>query len=292
MAEEVANKNIPAYNWEALIREARKIRRDYDRSFRPYYQGEQQLVIKHKEYQENKKLIERGLMRWECIRRNDEFRRLYQADNSILRLGEDIQITPQTTKDGLSKELAEIKTKVNKDKSYYFLNKKHEAKYTAYFYFLKNIGHAQLLDNSPVGSRQLHALIYDMLNKEDIEKYTQQQKDEFVASIPKKVDFVVDFSYNKQEIMHDFEKQVDMWLRLYEAIGQRNDKRSLDYLNIKHYLEIYDFRNRHPKIPFSKLAERFYPSVSKKNWDSAIQQVKREYKRACELINGGFIFIK
>lgn len=292
MVEEVANKNIPAYNWEVFIRKVRNIRRNYDRSFRPYYQGEQRLVIKQKEYLGNKKLIERGLMRWECIRRNDEFRRLYQADNNILRLGEDIQVAPQTTKDELSKELAEIKTKVNKDKSYSFLNKKHASKYTAYSYFLKNLGHAQFLDNSPVGSRQLHALIYDMLNKEEIEKYTQQQKDEFVASIPKKVDFVVDFSYNKQEIMHDFEKQVDVWLRLYEAIGQRNDKRSLDYLNIKHYLEIYDFRNRHPKIPFSKLAERFYPTVSKKNWDSAIQQVKREYKRACELINGGFIFIK
>lgn len=292
MTEEAKTKINTKYDWEVLIRKIRKIRGNYDRSFSPYYKG-QPLALPLKEYLGNKKIIERGLMRWECIRRNAEFRRLYEADNSILRLGEDIHLTPDTTRDELSKEISKLKPKVSKSKIVSFPDKKHESKYTFFFIFFKDLGHAQFLDNSPVGSRQLHAIIYDLVDKKDIEKrFSRERIAEFIASIPRKVDFVVDFGYNKQEIMSDFEKQVDMWLRLNEAIGQRNDKRSLDYANIRRYLKIYDLRNSNPQPTFSELAERFYPGPSAKNLDSTIQQVKREYKRACELINGEFIYVK
>jgi len=107
---------------------------------------------------------------------------------------------------------------------------------------------------------------------------------------PKKVDFIVDFGYTKQEIMAEFEKQIDMWGRLHEAVGERNSKRALDYTNIKRYLEVYDAKNN--KQTFIQLAQQFYPGASAKNLDSAISQVKREYKRAQELISGGFVYIK
>lgn len=199
---------------------------------------------------------------------------------------------PETTKDEISKEILKIKTKSKKDKSVIFLNRKQAHKYTAYLFFLKDLGHSPFLNNLAVHCKQLHAITYEVVDKKTIGKFDQDTIQNFIADIPKKVDFIVDFGYTKQEIMAEFEKQIDMWCRLHEAVGERNNKRALDYANIERYLHIYDLKNAKSKPTFADLAQMFYPGPSAKNLDSAIQQVKREYKRADELINGGFIFIK
>jgi len=279
------------YDWDNLIREIKRIRRDYDRESKTKHVSAP-LVLKKKEYAESCRIIERGLVRWECIRRNKRFVALYEKDNEILNIGNKIQLTPDTTKDFIKKELGKVKTKKNRDGSVGFLNKSHEHKYTAYFLFLKNLGHADFLNNSPVKSKQLHALVYDLLDKKENAKYSQEEIERFVAQIPKQVDVVVDLGYSKQEIMTEFEKQIDMWFSLNNATGDRNTKRALDYTNINRYLKVYDLKNSTPRITFSDIAQKLYPGPSNKNLDSAIQQVKREYKRAKELINGGFIFIK
>ena len=85
------------YDWEDLIRKIRKIRGSYDRTLKSRHQP-RPLVIKKKEFLDNEKTIARGLMRWECVRRNAQLRRLYKKDNSVLCLGEDIWLTPETTK--------------------------------------------------------------------------------------------------------------------------------------------------------------------------------------------------
>jgi len=279
------------YNWENLIREIKRIRSGYNRASKTKY-VRVPLILKKKEYAENCRIIERGIARWECIRRNKRFITLYKKNNEILRLGKNIQLTPDITKDNISKDIGKIKTRKNKDGSVSFLNKSHENKYTAYFLFLKNLGHSEFLNNSSVKSQQLHALVYDVLDKKDISKFSQEEIYNFIDQIPKQVDLVIDLGYSKQEIMVDFEKQIDRWLTLYEAIGDRNTKRALDYANINRYLKVYDLKNSKSKPTFSDIAERLYPGPSNKNLDSAIQQVKREYKRAKELINGGFVFIK
>lgn len=275
------------YDWGTLIREAGLIRKGHDskRSTAP-------LVLKKKQYLENSKTIQRGLICWECVRRNKRFLTLYEKNSGILNFGKGFQLTPGASKDDIAKDIGGIKTRKNKDGSVVFVNKRHEHKYTAYFYFLKNLGRAEFLNNSPVKSKQLHALVYDFVGKKDIAKISGKQISEFVSQIPKQVDFIINLGYTKQEIMHEFEKQIDMWFSLYDATGDRNTKRALDYTNIIRYLKVYDLKNGKSKTTFSDIAQRLYPGPSNKNLDSAIQQVKREYKRAKELISGGFIFIK
>lgn len=85
------------YDWEDLIFKIRKIRGSYDRGLKSQHKR-RPLVIKEKEYLEDRKTIERGLMRWECVRRNAQLRRIYQEDNNILHLGEDICLTPKRRK--------------------------------------------------------------------------------------------------------------------------------------------------------------------------------------------------
>jgi hypothetical protein len=231
-------------------------------------------------------------VRWECIRRNEQFRQLCDGDSKRLFLGKDIVLTSQSTKSQLSNELAKIKTRIGKDKSVFFASRKNEHRYTAYFYFLKNLGHPPFLANSPVYSKQLHALFYDLFDKKDIKKLSPEQVAGFIAQVPRRVEFAVDFGYAKQEIVDSFEKQIDMWFRLNDAINARNTNRALDYSNIQRYLKIYDEKQDKSNLTFADLAQKYYPGAASKNLDSAIQQVKREYKRAKELINGGFVFIK
>ncbi len=290
MKEEVTRKSVQ-YDWEDLIRKIRKIRGTYDRDLKSQNKT-RPLVIKKKEYLENAKIIARGLMRWECARRNAQLRRLYQEDNSALCLGGDICLTPEKTKDEISKDIAKINTRVNKDKNIAFLDKKSARKYTAYYSFMSDLSHTPFLNNLAVHSKQMHAMVYEIVDKRDVAKYDRDVVEKFISEIPTKVDFIVDFGYSKQDIMAGFEKQVDMWYRLHGAIGARNNKRALDYTNIERYLEIYDLKNGKSKPTFFELAQKFYPGPSAKNLDSAIQQVKREYKRAEELINGGFLLIK
>ncbi len=291
MAREEKRMGSIQYNWDQLIKENQKIRSEYDRAVKSKHKG-RPLVLTRKQYFENSKIIARGLVRWECIRRNEQFRKLCDEDSKMLFLGKDIVLTPQSTKSQLSNELVKIKTRIGKDKSVSFVGRKHEHRYTAYFYFFKNLGHPPFLANSPVYSKQLHALFYDLFDKKDMKKLSQEQIDGFVAQIPRRVEFTVDFGYAKQEIMFEFESQIDMWFRLNDAIDARNKNRALDYSNIQRYLKIYDEKKGKPGLTFADLAQKYYPGAVSKNLDSAIQQVKREYKRARELINGGFIFIK
>lgn len=275
------------YDWGRLVRETGLLRRGYDSKG-----ATAPLVLKKKQYLENSKIIERGLLCWECVRRNKRFLALYEKDSGVLEFGRKFQLTPDISKDDIAKDVGRIKIKKNKDGSVRFVNKSHEHKYTAYFYFLKNLGRAEFLNNSPVKSKQLHALVYDFLGKKDTAKISTKEISKFISQIPKQVDFIIDLGYTKQEIMREFEKQIDMWFSLFDATGDRNTKRALDYANITRYLKVYDLKNGKPKTTFSDIAQQLYPGPSNKNLDSAIQQVKREYKRAKELINGGFIFIK
>lgn len=291
MAREEKRMGSLQYNWDQLVKQIKKIRSEHDRAVKSKYQG-RPLVLTQKQYLENNKIIARGLVRWECIRRNEQFRQLCDGDSKTLFLGKDIVLIPQSTKSQLSNEIAKIKTRIGKDKSVSFASRKHEHRYTAYFYFLKNLGHPPFLANSPVYSKQLHALFYDLFDKKDIKKLSQEQIAGFIAQVPKRVEFTVDFGYAKQEIMDSFEKQIDIWFRLNDAIDARNTNRALDYSNIQRYLKIYDEKKGKSGLTFADLAQKYYPGAVSKNLDSAIQQVKREYKRAKELINGGLIFIK
>lgn len=291
MTKKVWARKDKQYDWEDLIFKIRKNRSDYNRVLKSKNKT-RPLVIKKKEYLENEKTIARGLMRWECIRRNAQLRRLYQEDNNVLCLGGDICLTPDTTKDEISKEISKIKTKASKDKNVAFLDRKNEHKYTTYFHFMRDLSHTPFLNNLAVHSKQYHALVYELIDLQDVATYDRDTIKKFISGIPANVDFVVDLGYSKQEIMAEFERQIDMWFRLHEVIGMRNDKRALDYTNIKRYLKVYDLKNGKSKPTFSELAQKLYPGPSIKNIDSTIQQVKREYKRAEELINGGFISIK
>ncbi len=87
-----------SYNWDNLIREIKRIQRDYARKSKTKHVSAP-LVIKKKEYAENYKIIERGLMRWECIRRNKRFIALYEKDHEMLNLGNKIQLAPNVSRD-------------------------------------------------------------------------------------------------------------------------------------------------------------------------------------------------
>lgn len=291
MTKKVWARKDTQYDWEDLIFKIRKNCSNYNRVLKSKNKT-RPLVIKEKEYLENTKTMTRGLMRWECVRRNAQLRRLYKKDNSALCLGEDIWLTPETRKDEISREISKIKTRVNRDNSVTFLDRKTSYKYTAYYCFLSDLGLSPFLNTFAVHCKQLHAILYEVVSKKDAEKLDHGVVEKFISDVPTRVDFIVDFGYSKKEIMAEFEKQVDMWHRLHEAIGERNNKRALDYTNIKRYLTVYDLKNGKSKPTFSELAQKLYPGPSVRNIDSTIQQVKREYKRAEELINGGFISIK
>lgn len=273
--------------WEDLIHNARSLRRS-----NRLPAGSQITVIKKKEFLDNDKAIQRGLARWECIRRNKKFKELYKADREILCLDKNICLTPETTKEEISKEISRIKIKVDKIGSRKFPIHADEKKYATFLYFLKNLGRSEFLNNSAVKSENLSGLIYDCLTPKDISKFSKEEISRFIEQIPQQVEFVVDFGYSKQEILSEFKKQIDMWFHLYEAAKMDNTKRALHYANIQRYLNVYDLKNGKSKPTFADLATQLYPGAASKNLDSTVQQVKREYKRACELINGGFVFIK
>lgn len=277
-----------AYNWQNLIQSLKKSRRSFNLGHKSL-DTSPPLVLKHKEYLENQKIIERGLMRWECVRRNAQFQRLCQADKSLLDLGAGICLSSQTTSKAIQQMLSRVKINKGK-KGVGFASREHEYTYSALFYFFKNLGHSEILNNQPVKCKQLHAVVHEMIDEKTLKKFSQAEVDKFIDGIPKKVDFIVDFGYTKQEIMAEFEKQIDMWGRLHGQVGQRQNKRALDYANIRRYLKVYDAKKG--KVTFLELAKKFYPGTSTKNLDSAIAQVKREYKRAQELINGEFVYIK
>jgi len=291
VTQEAGTKKGVQYDWEDLIRKIRKIRGAYDRGLKSKNKI-RPLVIKKKEHLENEKIIARGLMRWECVRRNAQLRRLYKKDNSVLCLGEDIWLTPETAKDEILREISKTKTRVNRDNSVTFLDRKTSHKYTAYYCFMSDLGRSPFLNTFAVHCKQFHAILYEAVSKKDAEKLDHGLVEKFISDIPAKVDFIVDFGYSKKEIMAEFEKQIDMWYRLRGATGERNNKRALDYTNIERYLRVHDIKNGKSKPTFTDLAQKFYPGPSARNLDSAIQQVKREYKRAEELINGDFLSIK
>ena len=91
--------------------------------------------------------------------------------------------------------------------------------------------------------------------------------------------------------MQALEKRVDRWLNLYKHFGLRKN-RTQHYSIIKRYLRIYDLRSQKNKLTFEELAEKLYPSASKKNLFSAVQQVKREYKKGKQLVEGNYSLIK
>jgi hypothetical protein len=285
--KERKSKSSQEYAWEGLINNIRKLQRSSRRA-----PGSQVLVIKKKEFLEHNKIIERGLVRWECIRRNKKFRQFYKADQSILFLGRNVCLTPETTKEEMSKEISRIKVKIDKNGNRSFQSRDDEHKYSTYFIFLKDLGHDPSLNNSAVKPKNLSGLVYDCLTQKDISKFSAEEINNFIAQIPQEVEFIVDFGYTKQEILFQFKKQIDMWFRLHKAAKLNNAKRALHYSNIKRYLNVYDLKNDKSKTTFADLAARLYPGTASKNLDSTIQQVKREYKRACELISGGFVFIK
>ena len=85
-----------AYNWQNLIQSLKKSRRSFNLG-RKSLDTSPPLVLKHKEHLVNQKIIERGLMRWECVRRNAQFQRLCQADKALLNLGAGIALSPRIT---------------------------------------------------------------------------------------------------------------------------------------------------------------------------------------------------
>ena len=275
------------FDWEDLVHNVRRLQRS-----NRHPAGSQIPVIKKKEFFENNKAIQRGLVRWECIRRNKKFKDLYEANQGIFRMDKNICLTPETTKDEISKDISRIKIKVDKNGSRKFASRADEKKYTTYFYFLKNLGRSEAVNNSAVKPKNLSGLIYDCLTPRDISKFSKEEINRFIEQIPQQVEFVVDFGYSKQEILSEFKKQIDMWFRLYEAAKMDNTKRALHYANIQRYLKVYDLKNGRSRPTFADLATQLYPGAASKNLDSTVQQVKREYKRASELINGGFVFIK
>jgi len=285
--KEKNSNSAEEFVWKDLIHNIRRFRRSNRQPA-----GSQITVIKKKEFFENDKAIQRGLVRWECIRRNKKFKELYKADREILCFDKNICLTPETTKEAISKEITRIKIKVDKDGSRRFESRADEKKYTTFLHFLQDLGRSESLNNSAVKPKNLSGLIYDCLTPKDISKFSKEEINRFIEQIPQQVEFVIDFGYSKQEILSEIKKQIDMWFRLYEAAKMDNTKRALHYANIQRYLKVYDLKNGKSRPTFADLATQLYPGAASKNLDSTVQQVKREYKRAGELINGGFVFIK
>ena len=174
--------------WKDLINNVRKLQRSNRQPA-----GSQVLVIKKKEFLENEKLIQRGLVRWECIRRNKKFRQLYEANQEFFHLDKNICFTPETTKEEISKGISRIKIKVDKDGSRKFESRADEKKYTIYFYFLKDLGRSESLNNSAVKPKNLSGLIYDCLTPKDISRFSKEEINGFIERIPQQVEFLVDF---------------------------------------------------------------------------------------------------
>ena len=147
------------------------------------------------------------------------------------------------------------------------------------------------LSQNPFGA----IVVDDGYSKDGLGKFLKDYKDiKFTSSSPKKKDYkhirtlrlAVNLQYPKKKLLFELERTVDLYQG--KGAGGHSITRTDMYSS---YVSIYNLRVFQRK-KFSEIAEKVYPRESYKNLDSAIQKVKRNFKVAKRLVNGGFREIK
>ncbi|MFH1310464.1 MAG: hypothetical protein ABIH85_07300 [Candidatus Omnitrophota bacterium] len=140
-----------------------------------------------------------------------------------------------------------------------------------------------LLENDSISIGKLNnkVVFLDTDTEGGLDKYPFLDKYDGDVS---KICIEVDLSLPKPEVMEDLEKEVAMWKELY----RRNNKKRSRYDMYETYLQIYDLKK---KNTYSQIAEIAYPQ-ERESLDSTIQKVKRNYKAAKKLIEGGYMQIR
>ena len=263
-----------------------------------------------KKQQQSRGIKDNELIVWECLRRNKEYIRCH---NENLRFqGIPASLDPKLT----SKKIIQIAKDFRKP-SIKGVERENLIKlyFTVLKFFTKLIKKTELGSSFPLGpSKEIYFQnirgefrfgVRLGKNGEPIEiprrdgKYkglvhmrranlnSEKTRKFIIKHIPESITVSINLAYKKEDIMQALEEEVGEWINLYKRLGLRKS-RTQHYSIIKRYLKVYDLRNKKNKPTFEELAEKLYPSASKKNLDSAVQQVKRECKNAKELINKGY----
>jgi hypothetical protein len=96
----------------------------------------------------------------------------------------------------------------------------------------------------------------------------------------------VDLTLPKKQVMVDVEKEISAWKTIYRKNVKSRTRNDM-YAT---YLQIYDLKKKKKKT-HSQIAQIAYPQETG-NLDSTIQKVKRNYKEAKKLVEGGYVKIR
>ena len=88
----------------------------------------------------------------------------------------------------------------------------------------------------------------------------------------------INLSYPEEIILH----KMSWIIKHYQSFIK---KRRFDYNKLSEYLEIYDLKSEGKT--FAAIAHELFPRrTDRRSYNSALERVKRGYKKACQLING------
>lgn len=98
----------------------------------------------------------------------------------------------------------------------------------------------------------------------------------------------VNWAVNKNYIRHEFDKILVSKQKMLKLGDALKDNKAM-FSMFETYLRIWDLRNDYRKhYTFPQIAERVYPQGSYKDWDTTTERVKKNYRVAEGLVNGGY----
>jgi hypothetical protein len=212
-------------------------------------------IITHKDkvFKTINTVFKRGLVKWECLRRDAEYRKCYEKDGGYKNIM-GMLINPNLS-----------------DKDIYKLALKHKNPFRSHeVRFISILGCC--MDSS----------VSFLLSPDAVKR----GKVTYNGSIPSEITLAVNLNYTKEEIMEALEAEIDTWFGYLKYKGLYKRGRTQDYEVIKRYLKVYDLKEK--GMTYTEITKKYYKGVRE---DVALFQVKREKKKADQLIHGGYVKI-
>ena len=208
-------------------------------------------IVKNKGFQWLNTVFMRGLIRWECLRRDPVYIRAYREKRHYKNIPHRLLLNPEMTDRNIER--------IALNKKCWFRRKEVR--------FINMLG--QVVALSP---RMFISL-----------PIVKRKHVVYKKSIPFEVTFVVNLSYMENEIKDALDRAIDSFIDELEYRSLYKRGRTQYYRNIKNYLDVYDLRQQ--GLTYPVIAKKVYGNVKR---ETALFQVKREMKKAKKYINGGY----
>jgi hypothetical protein len=133
-------------------------------------------------------------------------------------------------------------------------------------------------------------VVEDGYSKDGLGRFLKDYKDiKYISSFPKKNDYrdictlrlAINLQYPKKKLLYELERIIDLYQD--KGAGGHGATRSDMYSSYSsiYYLRVFERKK------YREIAVQVYPNDSYKDLDSAIQKVKRNFKVAQLIVNGG-----